>query len=82
MGWASLAVWLVLSVQLWVKPYGTAFKTWVAICHAGAFLTIALLCVCELEIIGGSTPLVFRCDDCDGRVGQWHLSVYAAQLGF
>lgn len=50
MGWASLAVWLILSIQLWDKPYSTAFKIWVAICHAGTFLTIAFYAFANLKL--------------------------------
>lgn len=50
MGWASIAVWLILTLNVWDKPYSTAFKTWVTLGNTGVFCTIAFYAFAHLRL--------------------------------
>ncbi|QMT31541.1 hypothetical protein [Alysiella filiformis] len=50
MGWTSLAVWLILTVNLWSKSYSSAFKTWVTVGNTAVFLTIAVYAFANLKL--------------------------------
>lgn len=50
MGWTSSVIWLVLTINLWIKPYGHAFKIWVTIGNTGVFLLIAFYAFANLKL--------------------------------